>query len=753
MHRGTCTPGAAYTLLAAAPSLSAALFPFVAIGSTWVPALRHDWNWPAVPAAITSVLVESASGWRQSGFGSPNPIPAYLIGPITAALNYLLGVHWSLVVYLAIVAAVIASGAARLCANARWVHVRLALALIAQYNPWTYNEFVAGHLPMLLAFGVTLHLVAEFLRKKPRPRALALIAVAASVQLQFFIIAIAILIVCARRVRSSLPFVTTAIAFSPALIGLVTASGWLSGIPMLKEWQISQSVPFRDALMLGGYAPGYARALFPFETPLVIALIGCAALGLWFALSRRGMVMVCIACVALLSFLSGFRGPAAPLYAFLVRHVHAIGVFRELYDLVAYLVIIYILLAARAAEKFATVRAAALPLGALFLTAWFMAPPSRFWVDAAGLPRTQFAAPQDTRFALIPPFQPLTASGRGLGVDPDAYIRSGGATPLNTYFPEYPGDFALSWWSRWRDPRPLEALSVSVVVERAWLQSDVAALSHTTPFLSTRGKIDRIIHLHHVLPMISLTGRLPTVVIPPRPWESAIFFWDRYTSRGFRVFSSTSGTLNYRSRWVDARLFFPEFPAIAQAWGGILTSSDRPKVLPRSEALLVDVHGTLRDQNNRTIAKNTHGYQWVKIFRRSYSVYCSGFCVLLAAGDPPKLRGSADPNVAVHALRGGSFLFPWLYGAHVPATPPATLRLNNAFAPGWAAFEGATQLRHIRIDGIANGWLVSKSTGSSEVIMVYIPALLQLIAEAAAYIWVIFLLFKKEENKTPPLQE
>jgi len=165
-----------------------------------VPTLRHDWNWPIDAATIPSFVEDSFSGWLPVGFGIPNAHPtAYIIAlPLVAAM-WLLGPLAGLVLLALVAGYLCVRGGAALAAH--WTAAPAASAgigMFALFNPWVYNEVVAGHLVMVLSYGALLGCIAEMLRGRQASSVrLALWLALVEAQLQFFIVAMLALIVFA----------------------------------------------------------------------------------------------------------------------------------------------------------------------------------------------------------------------------------------------------------------------------------------------------------------------------------------------------------------------------------------------------------------------------------------------------------------------------------------------------------------------------------------------------------------------------
>jgi hypothetical protein len=724
--------------------LACAAFAVAALWQTSVPGLRHDWSWPIGNEDITSHIAESISGWSPLGFGRPY---AFLTGcdldPLTGVLNYIFGAHWSLMLFLFCIAVVIGTGAARI-ADAASPVVQTAFALIAIFNPWTFNELVAGHLPMLLSLGATLHLTAELRRETPRPFALSLAMIAAYVQTQFFVLDTVLLAFYARRVRSIAPYASTLIVALPTIIGILFSQFALSQIPLLRVWQISQSVPFWKAVLLGGYAFGYADSMPAFASYLVGLFVLVALAGIY---GRKIYLGIPIITAILLLFISGLSGPTAPLYSFLLDHVRGVALFRELYDLVAFVLVAYLVLAARAVKNVPISSTIVVVLAPLFAIAWIAGAPSRYWFDVASLPKVEFNAPPDTRFALLPPFQPFSARGKGSGSDPDLFIRSDNVTPLNAYLPDYPSTFAFGDWLANGDARPLQSLSVSTVVSRPWLSTDDATLAHTFPVarMSTSANATQqaTITALSALPEITFWGAPQTVDIPPQPWDNAIFFADlpSSTSVDFHVLHSSIDNADFSLGWVDARLLFASHPELSQGFGGVATASQQLFPVDAREQLLANVRGSLTDENGTVLAHDTPSLRWITLPRSTTGVRCHGTCLLIAQGEPPDIKVRTENDLSPPRAVGHTVLS-WLMTATLPANATGALRLNVAFAPRWLALDGLNSLPHVRIDGVANGWLVSAAQKERRITILYLPALLQFCAEILGWLWLVVVVVK-----------
>ena len=189
------------------PIAAAAIFAaFVVVKG--VPTLRHDWAWPIDRTAVAPFLGESLNGWLSSGFGTPNPHPTtYLIGPPIAAAMWLFGPLAALALFAGAIGyacmRTVAAAAAHFGAGAT---AAIGIGLFALFNPWVYNEIVAGHLVMVLAYAGFIGLCAEMLRGRDASSVrLALWVALIEAQLQFYILAMLALVAFAFATRKWLP--------------------------------------------------------------------------------------------------------------------------------------------------------------------------------------------------------------------------------------------------------------------------------------------------------------------------------------------------------------------------------------------------------------------------------------------------------------------------------------------------------------------------------------------------------------------
>ncbi len=729
------------------PFAIAAALGFAAfVTATGIPTLRHDWNWPVDATAVPSFFNESIGGWIPGGFGALGTHPTtYLIAvPILLAMR-LFGPLGALLLFAALVGYVCACSAAGLARH--WnggAAVAAGVGLFATFNPWVYNEVVAGHLVMVLAYGGTIALFGEMLRgRAASPVRLALALALVESQLQFFIVAMVALVPFAIVTKKWLPPVAGVVLALPSIVGLAAEHGAMLRIPYSLEWQVNQSVAPTSLASLSGYFAGYADRLGVAAAIAVWAMLAVALAGV--VVGRRSRAMPIAAAAALLLFcaIAGIRGPLALPYAWIVRTIPESGVFRELYDLAGIFAALLAVLACAGASALRPLRYVALVAGAALPLTWLWAPPSGFWVGAAAYPHPAVSAREPARIALLPAFQPLgLRDDGGDGADPDAHGYPGRVNAVNEYLPSYPVDAALARYERRGDVDDLRALGVSQVVPRPWLVSrsngriGLAAQSlgnaASAGESSARGIADPV-------PLISACEAAPIVALAERLGACAIFFGDagdRFAP--VRVLQTRGDSIDARTDWTDARLAFAAVPALAQGIGGVLTQSRVPYPLEAGRALLADVRGALQTTDGRTLLRSGGGLRWWALPPNVASVVCAGLCELVAqTGSVPALPGEA-PQSTVRALAFREIL-PWLFFVDANAPGARLLRLNERYDAAWTAIGAWRILPHVRVDLAANGWLLG-DVQQPAIILVQVTSLLQIAAELCGLACVVWLL-------------
>ncbi|HTU83090.1 MAG TPA: hypothetical protein VMF61_13230, partial [Candidatus Acidoferrales bacterium] len=609
-----------------------------------VPAMRHDWWMSADPAALRAAAASSLSTWRNDGLGGPTLYPNdYLFYAAILALAVALPPVAVLGAFAALVG-IVAVAAARTFSNGGVA--RCALSAILLFNPWTYTELVAGHLPMLLSYAGSAWFAAECTRgKSASPLRLCVAAVAVVQQLQFFAVLVPATLLLWFLGGLWQPFAVAAIAGIPVVIGVALGYGDLQAIPYTLDWERNQSLHAPAALALGGYFAQYDAALGWLGELGGTLFASVAAAGLVLARDRRA-IATAIALALLFAFALGTNGPLAGAYAFAVTHVKATALFRELYDLLAYAAIGYAALIAAGSSRARWMAIASAVTAAVALASWCLAPPARFWVPSAAIPISTIAVPPNVRFALLPAFQPLQFHGSGSGTDPDVFNRPNDVAPVNAYIPSYPTVTALARYASDRDDAPLRGLSVGEIVSRPWLCTDVPSLRaqvKSRPIAQACGESVPAKHLNAV-GELTVQSRYAVGTLLTNVGGGNVLAVDAARAgligpdalRTIVPAAPTPGT-DPSDGWVDARLFFATHAAFGQPYGGAYTTSPaQPLSLARGDRILALVRGALLDAatGRRIGGGNAREFRWLQPPADAGAVRCAGECVVAAEGPP-----------------------------------------------------------------------------------------------------------------------
>jgi hypothetical protein len=703
------------------------------LAGTGVPALRHDWVWVTGNGFFSNTW-SSLSGWTSIGIGSPRPYPSdYLLAVTNVALVAVLGTYGAFIANAFAIGAVCAAGGIAIArrftdARAAWI----AAAAFGTFNPWVYNKVVAGHIGMVLAYGATMLLLAQLSQERPSAFLTGLFLLLTMQQLQFFFPLLAVVAIWTLiRRQSAYPLGVALLASMPIWIGLLFDRTYLLSIPYTQSWQADASLDPLRALELSGYFVKYADALPPAAGAACWAIAGLAVIGAIVECIRRPLRAAWLVALAvtLWLFVSGTKGALGGAYLWIVAHVPESGLYRELYDLVAFLAIGYLAAAAASVRRIPLLQWVWLPCGAALAIAWAFAPPARFWIPARDLPAISVDAPANTRYALMPPMQPLSFGDRGDGLDPNAVVLPHNVVPLNTVQFSFPETPALAHYAFTGDDGWLRALSVATLIERSELHTDLDSLHMQfalppKPFRPP-GTSRRVA----AAPELELTAVPPLGTLPEMPWENAVFFGDAHGVKGPGVPANWSDAAVVTAQrpsydgvfaadgWVDVRTAFAVAPQLAQGIGGAITTNANA-LLPVDPGLetLAYIDGSLNDANGQTLARSTRGYSWLPPLGAT-SVRCSGTCVVAAqsSGPPPRDRARATRCAGAPAFRSPAA---WLAVAELPPSGTCLLRYNVRFDAHWLAFAHKTRLAHVAIDSIVNGWVVPAHDGPQQVVIV-----------------------------------
>ncbi len=714
------------------------------LGYTGIPTLRHDWSSWIANGGFFSNSWSSISGWRTDGFGSPRPYPSdYLLAVANSAINAIFGSYAGYLVDVFVVGYASAAGAARLarCWSPSGA-ASGAAALFAVFNPWVYNEVVAGHIYMVLAYAGTMLLLSEMMQARPSQFRLGAFLLLTMGQLQFFLpslVGVAAWTVVKRQPPSALA--VAIVASLPIWIGLAAESSYLRAIPYSLAWQNNQSVDPLHGLLLVGYFALYENALPWFATAATWGIVVLAAIGAIVALIRapRRAIWPVIGVLAVWVLVTGTKGLFGGGYTWLVQHVPATGLYRELYDAVAFLCIAYVAGCSAAAQRLPVLRWAWLACSAAFFAAWVVVPPARYWVPAQLIPVVHVAALANTRYALMPPLQPIRFLW-GSGLDPDAVVLHDNVTPLNTQEFSYPESPALVRYAFSGDARWLEALSVAQVIERPQFQTDVQQLREQLALPPAQPPQTAPSTVLREMPELLLTSVPGLSAIPQPLWENSIFFGDASRVAGpgtpadwrtapvVRVVAPSSTDVSAADGWVDARSAFAVLPELSQGLGGAITSNSKSMLqIDPSKWTLAYVSGRLEALHGATIARSSRGYRWLAPARVS-AVRCNGLCVVVAQSVHP-YESRARPQAGCKTALPFRLPLSWLAVSELPPSPLCLVRYNVRFDPHWLGFAAGTRLAHVAVDSTANGWIVPEHARSEPFVIVEWVAALQFTTE------------------------
>jgi hypothetical protein len=722
--------------------LAAALLFAAFVTAKGVPTLRHDWTWPVDGNAIPSFAGASFNGWLSDSLGAPNPHPTtYLIAVPIVAIMWLAGPLVALIFFAAVTGYACMRAASRAASEwgAQWP-CAVGIGCFALFNPWVYNQVVAGHLVMVLAYAGLIGLFAEMLRgRAASPVGLALWIVLVEAQLQFFILAMLALVAFACGTRKWLPPVAGILVALPSIVGLIAERGALLNIPYEVEWQTNQSVAPGPLLGLGGYFAGYADRLGTMASVAVWVVLVLALLGAIASRRRIAAAIILGAAVVFYVAILGLHGPLATPYTWIVRNVPESGVYRELYDGAGIIAASLALLACAAAARVRASGYAALAAGITLPITWALHPPSDLWIGAAKYPHPSVAAAPFTRVALLPAFQPLALrSGSGDGADPDVFVYPHVVPTINEYFPTYPVDMALARYEQTGDDGALRALGVTQIVPRPWLVSNVQGgigLAGASLAPAARRAAPAIARgLSDATPLLSQCS-VPRIVDAGAPLGACdVFFGDMPGYGAISAIAPPSDSIDARTAWIDARLTFSEVPALAQALGGALTQSTALWSVEPKSWLFAYVHGALLSADGRTLARSSGSFAWIYVPALTTAVRCAGLCELVAQAPQPPTLPQRPPQPAVRALPF-RYVTSWLYVVDTGAS--GLLRFNERYDPAWLALAAGRTLRHVRVDTSVNGWFL---TAPQRVVVVQTTAVAQLLAEIVGGICVLGLL-------------
>jgi hypothetical protein len=646
------------------------------------------------------------SPWLERGIGEPQPYPTfYLVGFLLFPFTVLPPEPFTVFLVFAIAALTAAGGISMGTALRAPLAARLACAGVAVLNPWVYTEIVAGHVFMVLAYGFLLLLGAELMRDEVRPVPTAIFAAFFVSQIEFLTFAVVPIIAALAYKRQRLALSVLGIALLPIAFGIIAHYSEIKSTPYILDWERGQSVwPGMGALLLGYFA-GYSGSFAALSLALgCMAMAAVAAIAT--GLRQRRPVLAGAALLGLLAVVaaSGTTWAIAPLYEFMVLHVKESGVFRELYDLLAFAAIAYVAGIASAAATWPRTALPALAIATTLTIGWFERPPFTWFVPAAAVEPVAFPGTPQQRLALFPVLQPLQLGQSGSGFDPDLFVQPGKAVPLNTPFVRFPESAALAEGLLGSD-RDLAGLGVAFAIGRPSLRESVAALAQTAP-VSPEAAVSLGRLREGAYPRLGLLAMRPQVATIARSTTAnGAFFGDVApppNGEWFREIAPPQESDDPERGWIDARIAFMRFPWIATRFGGAFTQQSAQLLSVASAPYaLVWTDGAVLAQSGIRVASAGHELAWAKLPAGTQGLRCIGACAIVAIGNPPAApqEGPTERPMAV----AFDATAPWLVRAQLPAHGAVTLRWSEAFDDSWIVL-GARTAAHYRLDESLNAW-------------------------------------------------
>lgn len=714
-----------------------------------VPALQHDWWFPAHADAMQGVVDWYADGWSPYGFGSAQPYPTFF--PLVP-LWLLCSSHFIPIVGLAVcifVTSVIAALAATSLLVEKTWYLVWPLAGIAAANPWVYNEYHAGHVYMVSAYAIDLALCAEVFRTRPRERVLCVLAALSVLQIEFSVLLTIPLAVWLYRKRFHRPLAVLVAFLAPIVYGIAASYRTIHGTPYGLDWQRAESIHLLDGFLLRGYSHDVVHSVLA-QTVALAILAMLALYGACFCVRTIFERGVCIAAVAVAVYASGLSTFFGPCYMWIVLHVKESGLFRELYDLIAFVAVAYVFALAAFLRKHRSAGVLVTAAATVVLLPWITQPLSRGIVATSALPQVALPHGDQLRVLLLPAFQPMSFHGAGSGIDPDAFIVPHMATPLNEWLPTYPVNAALAYAEVEHRYAWAQALGVREIISRPYLESDSAALADQGTHVGVAA--DASVPLHMVLPhpvsllsFIDQPAQLTSIGNAPN--EHATFFGDLQPQL-IDTFVPSLVTHDPVQAWTDARVDVPGHPEEASAFGGVVTASREALPIPHRLALLARADGRLLDNNGHVIVGSVGPLAWHMLPRSATSVHCEGRCTVILAGDPPP--GLPAHASALHARVTAvhvDMLMPWFGVAILAPHSGGVLRYNTRYDWNWLAVIDGKRLVHFPLDTAINAWNVDSARVPRRIVLVQVTAFIQTMLEVLALL-VLAVLFKRSSRSS-----
>ncbi len=673
-------------------------------------------------------MLDLGTGWSNAGIGTPNPYPmTYYAALPMALLGRIAGSTVAMGILVAFLAVALTWSAFRIAERFGLGAIgTTSLWMLFCFNPWVYNKLVAGHLTQIIAYSGIAIVLLEVFHGLTSRRTLLLATFLAALQIQFFIIALIALAFRVRSIEARSAIFLGSIVASPSLVGIALDRWDLSQWPFLLSWEMNQSVAVSKGALLQGYFPHYAEHAFTGAWEVFPALFVVLAVygAVYPGIGVRSARLVAILALTLLLIAGGTSGPLATMAVWMVLHFRGTAVFRELYDLIGIVAACYAISTGRAISVSRFFRIIAPFAASGMLGAWFYYPPFHFWVGSSLIPPLPTSVRADSRYALMPPFQPYSMNETGSGIDPAYEPQSFSGGPINSILAMYPVSAALARYQRSHDSTMLRALGVRTIVCRP-LEESMAAKVFYGPFPARSDCGTSSFRLHSVSPVALATRSISICSLCADLPDGSVFFGDAgMTFHSIRIPRRTDDP---NQTWIDARLIFARVPKLAQPLGGVYTTqATKGWTVPKDQAILAWVTGTLIDARGHLLTTTTNGYRWIRLTHETM-LYCHGKCLIAATGTPPhvSLEPASVPFIPIKI----DFLAPFVALATVPQSY-RYLEWKEAFDPGWTAisFHPLRKLRHFPVDHVFNAWTLPTARHGMSILIVHIPSLLQLAA-------------------------
>jgi hypothetical protein len=325
------------------------------LASAGIPVAKHDWVWPIDQRSLQQLYTQRVSAWDTAAFGSPKAFPTiYPIDFVSSMLAHVFTAKHVLdifVIALPVIAGLGVCAAIRFSFGGSQIGAIVAGALYA-FSPFTLEEFVAGHIPNLLAYALFPYLIITYARavrsRAPMKYAgfIAFIVAFSAGQLQYIafdIFACAALWAIYPRRKTMLWFLAVGVAVGllPHVQSIAhlfaTSSQYGASTGDTQEWYRDLSVPLRSVYGLGGYIAQYSDYLYPaaflglLRGTLAVLTVTIVAYALFVRRTRASLVAGVLFCIGIFCA-SGVFEPGSFIKVPLVEHVTAMGLFREFFN-------------------------------------------------------------------------------------------------------------------------------------------------------------------------------------------------------------------------------------------------------------------------------------------------------------------------------------------------------------------------------------------------------------------------------------